>query len=67
MTVSLVQAQQNNLDQVVQVAPVALTPVVTMSGPGDGGGGGGEKSARSVFVGNIPYEATEEKLKRDLF
>lgn len=26
----------------------------------------GEKSARSVFVGNIPYEATEEKLK-DIF
>lgn len=23
----------------------------------------GDKSARSVFVGNIPYEATEEKLK----
>ena len=25
-----------------------------------------DKSARSVFVGNIPYEATEEKLK-DIF
>ncbi len=33
-----------------------------MSGQMDSGGGG-EKSARSVFVGNIPYEATEEKLK----
>ena len=26
----------------------------------------GDKSTRSVFVGNIPYEATEEKLK-DIF
>ncbi len=26
----------------------------------------GDKSLRSVFVGNIPYEATEEKL-RDIF
>ena len=25
-----------------------------------------DKSLRSVFVGNIPYEATEEKLK-DIF
>jgi len=25
-----------------------------------------DKSVRSVFVGNIPYEATEEKLK-DIF
>ena len=36
---------------------------------GGGGGAGavtGDKSARSVFVGNIPYEATEEKLK-DIF
>jgi len=42
--------------------------------PNRGGGGGGgmnnqmpfdeqEKAARSVFVGNIPYEATEEQLK----
>jgi cleavage stimulation factor subunit 2 len=26
----------------------------------------GERSIRSVFVGNIPYDATEEKLK-DIF
>ena len=29
-------------------------------------GGESEKAARSVFVGNIPYEATEEQI-RDIF
>ena len=34
--------------------------------PGFDFAGEAEKAARSVFVGNIPYEATEEQLK-DIF
>lgn len=37
-----------------------------MANQGGEMGGGMDKSQRSVFVGNIPYEATEEKLK-DIF
>ena len=37
-----------------------------MAGQGFDFAGEAEKAARSVFVGNIPYEATEEQLK-DIF
>lgn len=32
------------------------------AGGGGGGGGGGDRALRSVFVGNIPYKATENDL-----